>query len=40
MLWFRVPQKIYFKYGALEVALRELTEMKKKKAYIVTDQVL
>ncbi len=40
MLWFRVPQKIYFKYGALEVALRELTEMKKKKAYIVTDRVL
>jgi len=40
MLWFRVPQKIYFKYGALEVALKELTEMKKKKAYIVTDRVL
>ncbi len=40
MLWFRVPQKIYFKYGALEVALRELGELKKKKAYIVTDKVL
>ncbi|RMG08959.1 MAG: aldehyde dehydrogenase family protein, partial [Cyanobacteria bacterium J055] len=25
MLWFRVPPKIYFKYGALPVALRELT---------------
>ena len=40
MLWFRVPQKIYFKYGALEVALRELGDQKKKKAYIVTDKVL
>lgn len=40
MLWFRVPQKIYFKYGALGVAMKELTELKKKKAYIVTDKVL
>lgn len=40
MLWFRVPQKIYFKYGSLAVALRELKDMNKKKAFIVTDKVL
>ncbi|WP_032121243.1 bifunctional acetaldehyde-CoA/alcohol dehydrogenase [Clostridium amazonitimonense] len=40
MLWFRVPEKIYFKYGCLPVALRELKEMHKKKAFIVTDKVL
>ncbi|GLC32033.1 bifunctional acetaldehyde-CoA/alcohol dehydrogenase [Clostridium omnivorum] len=40
MLWFRVPEKIYFKYGSLPVALRELKDMGKKKAFIVTDKVL
>ena len=40
MLWFRVPEKTYFKYGCLPVALRELCEMGKKKAFIVTDKVL
>ena len=40
MLWFRVPEKIYFKYGCLPVALRELKEEGKKKAFIVTDKVL
>ncbi|QEK12684.1 bifunctional acetaldehyde-CoA/alcohol dehydrogenase [Crassaminicella thermophila] len=40
MLWFRVPEKIYFKYGSLAVALRELKDMNKKKAFIVTDKVL
>lgn len=40
MLWFRVPEKIYFKYGCLPVALKELKEMHKKKAFIVTDRVL
>ncbi len=40
MLWFRVPEKIYFKYGSLEVALKELKDMDKKKAFIVTDKVL
>ncbi len=40
MLWFRVPEKIYFKYGALEVALDELRLMNKKKVFIVTDKVL
>ncbi|AFZ36826.1 alcohol dehydrogenase AdhE [Stanieria cyanosphaera PCC 7437] len=36
MLWFRVPPKIYFKYGALPVAIRELAG--KQRAFIVTDQ--
>ncbi|AJQ29393.1 bifunctional acetaldehyde-CoA/alcohol dehydrogenase [Pelosinus fermentans] len=40
MLWFRVPNKIYFKYGCIPVALKELADMKKKKVFIVTDQVL
>ena len=40
MLWFRVPEKIYFKFGALGVALKELRDLGKKKAFIVTDKVL
>lgn len=36
MLWFRVPPKIYFKYGAVPVALQELVG--KKRAFIVTDK--
>ncbi|GCD10257.1 bifunctional acetaldehyde-CoA/alcohol dehydrogenase [Clostridium tagluense] len=40
MLWFRVPEKIYFKYGSLGVALKELKDMNKKKAFIVTDKIL
>lgn len=38
MLWFKVPPKIYFKYGALSQALLELTD--RKKAFIVTDKPL
>ena len=40
MLWFRVPPKIYFKYGCLPVALRELKVLGKKKVFIVTDKML
>ncbi|HYE11126.1 MAG TPA: bifunctional acetaldehyde-CoA/alcohol dehydrogenase, partial [Patescibacteria group bacterium] len=40
MLWFRVPEKIYFKYGSLGVALRDLEGSNKKRAFIVTDKVL
>ena len=29
MLWFRVPEKIYFKYGSLPMALKELKGKKK-----------
>lgn len=38
MLWFRVPPKVYFKYGALQVALGDLAD--KKRAFIVTDRFL
>ncbi|MCR5261024.1 MAG: bifunctional acetaldehyde-CoA/alcohol dehydrogenase [Candidatus Gastranaerophilales bacterium] len=38
MLWFKVPQKIYFKRGATDLALRVLTG--RKKAFIVTDRFL
>lgn len=38
MLWFRVPEKVYFKKGSLPVALNELRG--HKKAYIVTDTFL
>ncbi len=40
MLWFRVPEKVYFKYGCLPFALEELHDMGKKKAFIVTDKFL
>ena len=41
MLWFRTPQKVYFKKGCLPVALDELkTYYHKKKAFIVTDSFL
>jgi acetaldehyde dehydrogenase/alcohol dehydrogenase len=40
MLWYRVPSKIYFKNGSLPVALQELKDMNKKRAFIVTDKVL
>lgn len=40
MLWFRVPEKIYFKCGALGIALQELKELGKKKVFIVTDKPL
>ncbi len=41
MLWFRVPEKVYFKRGCMPVALDELgTIMGKKRAFIVTDSFL
>ena len=41
MLWFRAPEKIYFKKGSMPVALDELKAiMGKKKAFIVTDNFL
>ena len=38
MLWFRAPEKVYFKKGCLPMALGELK--KYKKAFIVTDTFL
>ena len=41
MLWFRTPQKVYFKKGCMPVALDELGNvLGKKKAFIVTDSFL
>jgi acetaldehyde dehydrogenase/alcohol dehydrogenase len=38
MLWHRLPPKIYFKGGSLELGLREMKG--KKRAFIVTDKPL
>lgn len=38
MLWFKVPENIYFKYGALPSALAELDD--KERAFIMTDKPL
>ena len=38
MYWYKVPQKIYFKRGALQQALAELQD--KKRAYIITDKTM
>ena len=38
MLWFKVPPKVYFKRGAIDLALKELEG--KKRAFIVTDRFL
>ena len=41
MLWFRAPQKVYFKKGCLPVALDELKNvLGKKRAFLVTDSFL
>ena len=41
MLWFRAPEKVYFKKGSLPVALSELGDvMHKQKVFIVTDTFL
>lgn len=41
MLWFRTPQKVYFKKGCLPVALDELgSVLDKKRVFLVTDSFL
>ncbi len=41
MLWFRNPEKVYFKKGCMPVALSELKEVyNKKRAFVVTDSFL
>jgi acetaldehyde dehydrogenase/alcohol dehydrogenase len=40
MLWFKVPEKIYFKYGCLRQSIGELKDLGKKKAFVVTDKIL
>ena len=38
MLWFRVPPKVYFKFGCLQEALGDLKG--RKRAFLVTDRFL
>jgi acetaldehyde dehydrogenase/alcohol dehydrogenase len=41
MLWFRIPERLYFKRGALALALKELRDYYgKKRAFVVTDEFL
>lgn len=40
MLWYRVPNRVYFKSGCLGIAIKELKDLGKKRAFIVTDKVL
>ncbi|MDN6161225.1 MAG: bifunctional acetaldehyde-CoA/alcohol dehydrogenase [Atopostipes sp.] len=41
MLWFKAPEKTFFKPGSLPIALEELkTVQNKKRAFIVTDKFL
>ena len=41
MLWFRAPEKVYFKRGCMPVALSELKDvLGNKRAFIVTDSFL
>ena len=41
MLWFRTPDKVYFKRGSMPLALQELGDvLGKKKVFIVTDEFL
>ncbi len=41
MLWFRNPDKVYFKKGCMPVALSELKDVyDKKRAFVVTDSFL
>ncbi len=38
MLWFRIPPKVYFRFGAVSFALRELVG--RQRAFIITDKPL
>lgn len=40
MLWYRVPERVYFKADCLSIALDELKDLGRKKAFVVTDKVL
>ena len=41
MLWFRAPEKVYFKRGCLSTALKEIKEVYgKTRAFVVTDGFL
>ncbi len=40
MLWFKIPKKVYFKFGSLKTAMIDLKKDNYKKAFIVTDKIL
>jgi len=40
MLWFRTPEKVYFKRGCLPLALSELGDMGRRRVFVVTDSFL
>ncbi len=40
MLWMQIPEKVYFKFGALQTALVDLKDDDKKKVFVVTDKAL
>ncbi len=40
MMWLRLPERLYFKRGALHTALLELSELRKTRAFIITDRFL
>ncbi|MGL5630544.1 MAG: bifunctional acetaldehyde-CoA/alcohol dehydrogenase [Mycoplasmoidaceae bacterium] len=40
MLWFRVPPKIYFKFGAINEAFKDFKDDNVKKAGIITDDFI
>ncbi len=40
MLWFKIPEKVYFKYGSLSTGLKDLSDENIKKVFLVTDNAL
>ncbi len=40
MLWFKIPEKVYFKYGSLSTGLKDLKDDEIKKVFLVTDNSL
>lgn len=40
MLWMRIPNKVYFKYGCIEEGLKDLRDDGVKKVFIVSDNFI
>ncbi len=40
MLWYRIPERVYFKADCLSIALDELKDLGRKKAFIITDKII
>lgn len=39
-LWFKAPPKVYFRYGCLKAALKELSNGRFKRCFFITDKIL